>query len=225
MFNSFVTPWTATYQAPLSMGFPRQEYWSGLPLPSSGDLPDPGIEPTSPALAGGFFALEPPGKPLLLRQVPTLKNHLQYRDCFNFLLWKISNIHRSERSSVINPHESIDYHQELSTPGQCHLIFIILLSSFPFFNTEGPCRLLILNRAGCVCQSNDRFNSHNSSLSPVSIEGCPGGSDGKESACQCRRRGLDPWVRKIPRRRKWQPTPVFLPGKSHGQRSLEGYSP
>ena len=50
---------------------------------------------------------------------------------------------------------------------------------------------------------------------------------GKESACQCRRRKrhrFDPWVRKIPWRRKWQPTVVFLPGKSHGQRSLAGYS-
>ena len=48
---------------------------------------------------------------------------------------------------------------------------------------------------------------------------------GKESACQCRRRGFDPWVRKIPWKRAWQPTPVFLPGKSHGQRSLVGCSP
>ena len=46
----FVTPWTAAYQASLSMGFSRQEYWSGLPFPSPGDLPDPGIEPRSPAL-------------------------------------------------------------------------------------------------------------------------------------------------------------------------------
>ena len=45
------------------MGFPRQESWSGLPFPSPGDLPDPGIEPMSPALAGGFFTTEPPGKP------------------------------------------------------------------------------------------------------------------------------------------------------------------
>ena len=51
---------------------------------------------------------------------------------------------------------------------------------------------------------------------------------GKESACQCRsyrRGGFDPWVRKIPWRRKWQPTSVFLPGKLHGQKSLVGYSP
>ena len=52
------TPWTVALQAPLSMGFSRQEYWSGLPCPPPGNLPNPGIEPTalsSPALAGGFF--------------------------------------------------------------------------------------------------------------------------------------------------------------------------
>ena len=48
---------------------------------------------------------------------------------------------------------------------------------------------------------------------------------GKESTCQSRRPGFDPWVGKVPWRRKWQPTPVFLPGKSHGQRGLVGYSP
>ena len=52
----------------------------------------------------------------------------------------------------------------------------------------------------------------------------PGWLSGKESACQGRRRGFDSWVGKIPWRRKWQPTAVFLPGKSHGQRSLVGYS-
>ena len=57
------TPWIVAHQAPLSMGLPRKEYWSGLPFPSLGDLPDPRIEPTSPALAGGFFTIEPPGKP------------------------------------------------------------------------------------------------------------------------------------------------------------------
>ena len=51
------------HQAPLSMGFPRQEYWSGLLFPSPGDLPDPGTEPVSPASAGGFFTPEPIEKP------------------------------------------------------------------------------------------------------------------------------------------------------------------
>ena len=62
----FVTPWTVAHQTPLSSGFSRQEYWSGLPFPPPGNLPDPGIEPESPAaltLAGGFFTTEPSGKP------------------------------------------------------------------------------------------------------------------------------------------------------------------
>ena len=59
----FATPWTVTYQAPLSMGFSRQEYWSGLPFPSPGDLPDPGVEPGSPALQANALNSEPPGKP------------------------------------------------------------------------------------------------------------------------------------------------------------------
>ena len=62
--DSFVTPQTVARQVPLSMGFSRQEYWSGVPFPSPGNLPDPGIEPTPPALAGRFFTPESPGKPL-----------------------------------------------------------------------------------------------------------------------------------------------------------------
>jgi len=54
--------------------------------------------------------------------------------------------------------------------------------------------------------------------------GLPSWLGGKEPCCQCRRLRFDPWVRKLPWRRKWQPTPVFLPGKFHQQRSLEGYS-
>ena len=63
MSDSVVTPWTVAHQAPLSMGFPRQEYWSELLVPFPGDSPDPGIEPVSHALAGRFFTTEPPEKP------------------------------------------------------------------------------------------------------------------------------------------------------------------
>ena len=62
----FATLWTVSYLAPLSMEFSRQEYWSGVPYPPAGDLPDPGIKPafrTSPAFAGRFFTAEPQGKP------------------------------------------------------------------------------------------------------------------------------------------------------------------
>ena len=59
----FATPLAVAHQAPLSIGFPRQEYWSGLPVPSPGGLPNTGIEPTSPALASRVFTTEPPAKP------------------------------------------------------------------------------------------------------------------------------------------------------------------
>ena len=67
---TLATLWAVACQAPLSMGFPREGYWSGLPFPSSGDLPDPGIKPVSPAFqavsytASGFFSAEPPEIPV-----------------------------------------------------------------------------------------------------------------------------------------------------------------
>jgi len=67
MSDSLQPPWTVAHQAPLSSGFSRQEYWSGLPFPPPRDLPDPGIKPASlasPAWAGGFYTAEPAGKPL-----------------------------------------------------------------------------------------------------------------------------------------------------------------
>ena len=66
------------------------------------------------------------------------------------------------------------------------------------------------------------------SKSPASLTGFPGGASGKEHICQCRRhkrRGFSRLVEKIPWRRAWQPTPIFLPGQSHGQKNLVGYSP
>ena len=59
-----MTPWTVACQMPMSMEFFRQEYWSGLPFPSPGELPNPGIEPGSPALQAGSLWSEPPGKPV-----------------------------------------------------------------------------------------------------------------------------------------------------------------
>ena len=66
-FRLLFTPWTIACQAPLSLGLPRQEYWSGLPFPTPRDLPDPGLKPASlasPALLGRFFPAEPPEKPI-----------------------------------------------------------------------------------------------------------------------------------------------------------------
>ena len=122
-------------QVPLSMELSRQEYWSGLPFPTPGGLPNPRIEtasPTSPALAGRFFTTQPPGKPV------------------------------SELPSVL-------------------------------------------------CGSNDQSQREHERLRGLAC--------GKSSNLHCHIFMCHPWLRKIPWRRKWQPTPVFLPGKSHGQRS------
>ena len=75
---TLATPWTVPYQAPLSIGFSRQEYWSGLPFPSPGDNPDPGIEPGSPALQADALLSKPPGKKHMLHIFPHQKHILLY---------------------------------------------------------------------------------------------------------------------------------------------------
>ena len=75
-----MTPWTVAHQASLSVGFPRQDYWSGLPSPPPGHLPDPGIEPTFLALAGTFFITEAPGK-----LMPLSRDVLLSREAVSFL--------------------------------------------------------------------------------------------------------------------------------------------
>ena len=70
----FATPWTVARQAPLSMGFSRQEYWSGLPCPPPGDLPNPGIKPASLVLQADSLPTEPPGKSLILLQLLSFSN-------------------------------------------------------------------------------------------------------------------------------------------------------
>ena len=64
-----MTPWTVAHQTPLSMEFSRQEYWIGMPFPSPGDLPDPRIEPRSPALQADSLLTEPPGKTIVAASI------------------------------------------------------------------------------------------------------------------------------------------------------------
>ena len=85
------SPWTVVNQAPLSMGFSRQDYWSGLLFPPSGDLPDPGIKPTSyvsPVLAGEFFTAETPGKPInfIRAHIFNLSKFITLSQCLDFCL-------------------------------------------------------------------------------------------------------------------------------------------
>ena len=102
----FVTPWTVVYQAPLSMGFPRQESWSRLPFPSLGELLDPGMEPVSPALAGKFFTIEPSGKPRILQQVlldafQTATFHSFFADAISVLLYSTIYSEKARRADFI----------------------------------------------------------------------------------------------------------------------------
>ena len=80
----FATPWTVVHQVPLSMGFSRQEYWSGLPFPSPGDLPNPGIKPVSPALQADALSSEPPGK---LHSLVQMQTNIFYSQIANILLF------------------------------------------------------------------------------------------------------------------------------------------
>ena len=89
----FATPWTVAHQTPLSMGFSRQEYWSGLPFPSPGDLPNPGIKPRSPTLQVDASTSEPPGKQPYSRPPPT---HANPRLC-----WKLLETHRQVWVSLL----------------------------------------------------------------------------------------------------------------------------
>ena len=83
----FVTPWTVAHQAPLSMGFSRQEYWSGLPFPSPGDLPNPGIKPGSPALQADALSSEPPGEALEKVNLELLEFGLTYHVTYGLPWW------------------------------------------------------------------------------------------------------------------------------------------
>ena len=94
------TPWTIAHQASLSMGFSRQEHWSGLPFPSPGDRLDPGIDPTSPALAGRLFTTEPSGNPLLCSGLDYVL--LKYQRCVKGLL-SLRNDHLRRKHECMKP--------------------------------------------------------------------------------------------------------------------------
>ena len=92
MSNSFVTLWTIARQALLSMGFPRQEYWSGLPFPSPEDLLDSGIEPRSPALQADSLPFQPLGKletwDMTVSHAPFSCNTYKYQKSSNLVVWE-----------------------------------------------------------------------------------------------------------------------------------------
>ena len=104
----FATPWTVAYQASPSMGFSRQEYWSGLPLPSPGDLPDPGIEPGSPALEADTLTSEPPRKPLDHNKLWKILKEMGIPDHLTCLL---RNLYAGQEATVRTGHGTTDCFQ------------------------------------------------------------------------------------------------------------------
>ena len=123
--NSFEAPWTVACQSPLSMGFPRQEHWSGLPFPSLGHLPDPEIQPEAPALAGGFFTSGHLGIPsMVLTKIEVLSQpSLCHQHCSH------SYDHRwpSEPTGVAFSPSSKKNGKPLSAFSACIKIIIFLL--------------------------------------------------------------------------------------------------
>ena len=99
----FVTPLTVAHKAPLSMGFPRQKYWSGLPVPSTGDLPNPGIKPiclASPELAGSFFTTKPPGKLTLITLQSQVSNSTSLQKGHFKVFWE-TNHYPKNKSNIM----------------------------------------------------------------------------------------------------------------------------
>ena len=178
------------------MGFPRQEYWHGLPFLPPRDLPDPGIEPAppvSPALAGGFFTTVPPRK--------------SYSFICGMDTWVSSTFWLLCEWCC---YEHGCTNTCLNSCFQCSWAYTLngvlrLFSRCVFLKYRNTIDFFVLKINYCL--------------------NFPGGSDGKSVCLQYGRPGFNPWAGKILWRRKWQPTPVPLPAKSHGWRSVVDYSP
>ena len=138
----FATPWAVARQAPPSLGFTRQECWSGLPFPTRGDLPDSGIEPESPALAGEFFPLGPPGKPV--SSLPPFPRSLPVACCLSLSL----------------PMSSHSGCPLLVSPLSPSLLFLFLGPSSPSFPSPLPSSL---------CPPPHTLASSTPSLRPVAL--------------------------------------------------------
>ena len=176
--------------------FSRQESWSGLPFPSPGDLPNPGIDPPSPALQADDLPSEPPGKTLLKIKVKVAQSCLSLCDTMDYAVKGIL---------------------------QARILEWVAFS-FSRGSSQARDRTQVSCIAGGFFTSWATREALNIKHRSKYKMGFPGGASDKEPACQCRRRkrhvpspdGRIPW------RRTRQPTPVFWPGDPHGQRSLTG---
>ena len=198
----FATPWTIQ-----SMGFSRPQYWSGEPFPSPGYLPSPGIEPRSSTLQVDSLPAELQGKPKNTGKKERKKESEVTQSCS--ILWDPVDCSLSG-SSI----------RGIFQAGVLEWVAISFSrgSSWPRGETQvsriaGRCFTLWATREALWV------------LEWVAYPFSNGSSQSRDWTHCCNRPGFNPWIEKIHWRRKWQPTPVFLPGEFHGQRSLVGYSP
>ena len=210
----FATPWTVACQVPLSIRFSRQEYWTGLPFPPPGDLPNPGIEPTSVTSTcidrKIFYPYYHQGNQIAKSDTGLFSVSKQVKK--GFLLWA-DLLEKHTYSSSIQLYRCRTWWAEdmFVWRERCHRLWAGRHSAS---QDSGPLLLLSHVAPG---------STHIKGVS--CLTGLPRWCGGKESTWQCRRykrHRFHPWVGEIPWRRKWQPTPGFLPGEFHGQRSLVG---
>ena len=214
------------------MGFSWQEYWSGLSFPSLGDLLDPGIEPRSPTLQADALPSEPPGKPLICSK-HVLKAEQYDRDSLGTLVHCIYNSNKQVNKKLSSLRFYIKYKSNF---------FILIIWNYECYYVTN-----IHEKYLCYTPKRSKLTGW-----PPTVRVTPGACTvmrtGTKVRCprphtpqraspvaqpwrlclQCRRCGWIPGLgrsRRIPWKRAWQPTPVFLPGKFHGQKSLVSYSP
>ena len=186
----FATPRTVACHPPLSMGLSRQEHWNELPFPPPEDLPNPGIEPSSPELAVRFYTTEPHGKSIQKNEGVSYKirSGLILKGIYSISGKKLQ-IENSQLNTIFPVIWIYQFHD---------LLYTMIKTMWYAHNN----------------MYEYTYESTGASLAAQSVKNACSEAD-----------GFNPCVSKSPWRRKWQPNPVSLSGKSHRQRSLMGYSP
>ena len=213
----FATPWTVALQVPLSIRFSRQEYWTGLPFLPPGDLPNPGIEPASVTSTcidrKIFYPYHHQGNQIAKSATGLFSVSKQVKK--GSLLWAdLLEKHTHPSSVQLYRCRTWWAEDKFVQRERCHLLCVGRYSA-----SQDLWPLLLLSHVA-------PGSTHIKGI--CCLMGLPRWCKGEESAWQCRRYKrckFHPWVGKIHWRRKWQPTPVFLPGELHGQRSLVGLQP
>ena len=191
------------------MEFSSQEYWSGLPWPLPGDHPDPGIEPASPAVQADSLPLSHQGSPI------------HHADCSaNQTVHVVSCKEQTLKESLFNT--------DFTLTKLCQGRFRLQYCSAPCPNTFSWVDIEEMKtnlHAVKVLLKGWEFGTKIHWFSSGAVVKKESAMFAEVACRRCRRLRFNPWIRKLSWKRNWLPTPVLLPGKSHGQRSLVGYSP